>query len=272
MPEEPLWLDVDLVRMSQVLSNLLSNAAKYTPPGGQIRIEGGMEEGEVVLRVSDTGIGIAPDAIGSIFDMFTQVTRSLDRSKGGLGIGLSLVRHLVSLHGGTVGADSRGPGQGSTFTVRLPAAPVQAAAEPAGADGAALRAGASLRILVADDNVDAADSLSALLAAGGHTVRTVYDGMQALEQAPSFGPDLAFLDIGMPGMDGYQTARALRALPELKGLRLVALTGWGAQEDRARSREAGFDRHLLKPAAPEQLAEILAAEGDIGARNSGIIR
>ncbi|MCC2955494.1 response regulator [Massilia sp. IC2-477] len=271
VPEQPLWLDADHVRLSQVLSNLLSNAAKYTPPGGRVRIEGGMEEGGVVLRVSDTGIGIAQDALGSIFDMFTQVARSLDRSKGGLGIGLSLVRHLVMLHGGTVAAESRGPGQGSSFTVRLPAAQVGAEGEPAAHDGTGARTGASMRILVADDNTDAADSLAALLQAGGHTVRTVYDGAQALQAAPAFAPDLAFLDIGMPGMDGYQTARALRALPGLKDLRLVALTGWGAQEDRARSREAGFDHHLLKPAAPEQLAAILGAEGDIGVENSGII-
>jgi len=258
VPEAPVWLDVDLVRISQVLSNLLSNAAKYTPPGGQVSVEGFVEDGQVLMRVTDTGIGIPKDAMGSIFDMFTQVARSLDRSKGGLGIGLSLVRHLVALHGGTVAADSAGPDQGSSFTVRLPLAQPGPGAAPPGAAAVGAGAAGKLRILVADDNIDAADSLAALLAAGGHAVRTVYDGSEAVRAAPEFRPDLAFLDIGMPGMDGYQTARALRALPQLAGLRLVALTGWGAREDRARSREAGFDHHLLKPAAPEQLAEVLA--------------
>ncbi|WP_229463903.1 ATP-binding protein [Massilia sp. 9I] len=260
MPEQAVWLDVDLVRMSQVLSNLLSNAAKYTPGAGRIAVEAELEGGEVLIRVSDTGIGIAPEAIASIFDMFTQVERSLDRSKGGLGIGLSLVRHLVALHGGTVGAESRGPGQGSSFTVRLPVAQAVAAPPPAPAATAAdpgIQA-QGLRILLVDDNTDAADSLASLLEAAGHTVCTVYDGGEALRLAPSFAPDLAFLDIGMPGMDGYQTARALRALPQLDGLRLAALTGWGAAEDRVRSREAGFDHHLLKPASPEQLAQLLS--------------
>ncbi len=258
MPDAPVWLDVDQVRISQVLSNLLSNAAKYTPPGGRVEVEGALEGGQVVIRVSDTGIGIPPDAIGSIFEMFTQVARSLDRSKGGLGIGLSLVRHLVSLHGGTVAAQSGGPGRGSSFTVRLPVAAAQRSEDRPAPDADAPRAPLALRILVADDNVDAADSLASLLAAGGHTVRTVYDGEQALREAPGFAPDLAILDIGMPGMDGYQAARALRAIPQLAGLQLVALTGWGAREDRARSREAGFDQHLLKPVAPEQLAQVLA--------------
>ncbi len=261
VPERPVWLDVDVVRISQVLSNLLSNAAKYTPPGGQVTVEGFTEGGQAVIRVLDTGIGIPHEAMGSIFDMFTQVTRSLDRSKGGLGIGLSLVRHLVMLHGGTVGVDSAGPGRGSCFTVRLPLAAQGAAAPAAEGAAASANAAAKLRILVADDNRDAADTLAALLAAGGHAVRTVYDGRQAVQAAPDFAPDLAFLDIGMPGMDGYQTARALRAVPQLAGLRLAALTGWGASEDRARSREAGFDHHLLKPAGPEQLAEVLAAVG-----------
>ena len=190
--------------------------------------------------------------------MFTQVARSLDRSKGGLGIGLSLVRHLVHLHGGTVAAESAGPGRGSSFTVRLPLAQVEEGAAPRAGQAPAGSSAAGLRILVADDNVDAADSLASLLQAGGHTVRTAYDGMEALRIAPAFVPEVAFMDIGMPGMDGYQTARALRALPQLDGLRLVALTGWGAREDRARSREAGFDHHLLKPAAPDQLAAVLA--------------
>ena len=271
LPDTPVWLDVDLVRISQVLSNLLSNAAKYTPSGGRVTVEGFVEGGQVVIRVTDTGIGIPHEAIGSIFDMFTQVTRSLDRSKGGLGIGLALVHHLVHLHGGTVSADSAGPGQGSSFTLRLPQARLDEGAAPQPAAAPAAGAAGKLRILVADDNIDAADSLAALLAADGHTVRTVHDGSAALREAPAFAPDLAILDIGMPGMDGYQTARALRALPQLPGLRLVALTGWGATEDRVRSREAGFDHHLLKPAAPAQLAQVLAwaAHQERPARPSG---
>jgi PAS domain S-box-containing protein len=261
VPEAPVWLDVDLVRISQVLSNLLSNAAKYTPPGGQVDVDAWVDAGQVLIRVTDTGIGIPNEAIGAIFEMFTQVERSLDRSKGGLGIGLSLVRHLVTLHGGSVLAESAGPGRGSSFTVRLPVAAQggEGLASCAAGESGVPAAPGGLRILVTDDNRDAADSLASLLAAAGHTVQTAYAGEDALRLAPEFAPDLAILDIGMPGMDGYQTARALRALPQLAGLHLAALTGWGAREDRERSRAAGFDHHLLKPAAPEQLAQVLAA-------------
>jgi CheY-like chemotaxis protein len=263
LPEAPLWLDVDAVRLSQVLSNLLSNAAKYTPEGGRIAVSAHADRGMAVIEVIDTGIGIAPEALEAVFDMFAQAPQSVGISKGGLGIGLSLVRHLVALHGGSVTASSPGPGQGSTFTVRLPLAAVADADADAGAGAA--RAGAVappskvLRILVADDNVDAADTLAYLLRLAGHEVRIAYDGEEAVRIGQDFRPELAFLDIGMLRMDGYQTAQALRALPGMHGVRLVALTGWGAEDDRARSHAAGFDHHLLKPAFPEQVQAILAA-------------
>lgn len=257
LPETPVPLEVDQVRISQVLSNLLSNAAKYTPQGGGIVVEARVEAGQAVILVSDTGIGIAAESLPAVFDMFTQVARSIDRSKGGLGIGLALVRHLVQLHGGSVSAESAGSGQGSRFTVRLPLA-----APAAGRDacpGTPLAAPArALRVLVADDNVDAAQSLRALLELGGHEVRVAHDGQEAVELAGPFRPELVFLDIGMPRMDGYQAARAIRALPGLEAVPLVAVTGWGAQDDRRRSREAGFDEHLLKPAMPEQVQAMLA--------------
>jgi PAS domain S-box-containing protein len=260
-PQQPLPMNVDAVRISQVLSNLLSNAAKYTPRNGRIGIDVETAQGTAVIRVSDTGIGIARESLDSVFDMFAQAPHSIGISKGGLGIGLSLVRHLVALHGGSVVATSPGPGQGSTFVVRLPLAQaggndtVRPATDVAGPRPST---GSRLRILVADDNVDAADTLAHLLRAKGHEVRVAYDGEEAVRVAAAFLPALAFLDIGMPRMTGYEVAAALRASPGTAGTRLVALTGWGAEEDRARSRAAGFDRHLLKPAAPEEVEAILA--------------
>jgi PAS domain S-box-containing protein len=261
LPGQALWMEGDAVRLSQVLSNLLSNAAKYTPQRGSIGIGAAIKGGTAVIRVTDTGIGLAPETFESVFEMFAQAPHSIGISKGGLGIGLSLVRHLVMLHGGTVSASSPGPGLGSTFTICLPLSDVPQAAPPAGAadGGQAQGSGRLLRVLVADDNVDAADTLATLLRAKGHEVCVAYDGAAAVQAGAAFRPDLAFLDIGMPHMDGCQAARALRMLPGLGGLRLAALTGWGAREDRARTRDAGFDHHLLKPAAPEQVDAVLAA-------------
>jgi signal transduction histidine kinase len=263
LPPGPVPLDVDTVRMSQVLSNLLSNAAKYTPQKGKITISAATGEGMAAIRVADTGIGIPAESLGTVFEMFTQAPHSIGNARGGLGIGLSLVRHLVTLHGGSVTASSAGLGQGSTFTVCLPlpaAVPDNGPDAPADSAGGQAAPGQALRVLVADDNVDAAESLSILLQLAGHEVRVAYDGEQAVHVAGAFRPDLAFLDIGMPRMDGYQAARALRALPGMGKLRLVALTGWGAAQDRERSRAAGFDHHLLKPAFPEQVQAILAQE------------
>ncbi|MFK3741199.1 PAS domain-containing hybrid sensor histidine kinase/response regulator [Massilia sp. TN1-12] len=275
LPDVPVAIEADAVRMSQVIGNLLTNAAKYTAPGGRITLDVALDrvpEGDaVVIAVADDGIGIPAEALGAVFEMFTQVAKNIDRANGGLGIGLSLVKKLVELHGGTVRAASPGPGQGSTFTIRLPLA-VQGL-PPAGAeddapmpqDGHGPR---RLRVLVADDNADAARILAGLLELEGHEVRIAADGVEALDAAAAFLPQLAFLDIGMPRMDGYETARRLRAMPQLAALTLVALTGWGAAEDRARSQAAGFDRHLLKPAAAEDIRAALA--GAAGRDDQGL--
>ncbi|MFC5496808.1 response regulator [Caenimonas terrae] len=274
MPDEELMLDVDLTRVAQVVSNLLNNAAKYTPARGRIGLSAHREGDFVVIAVADTGIGIPPSSMPTVFEMFTQVGRNMERAQGGLGIGLSLVRRLVELHGGTVQASSEGVGRGSTFTVRLPLAPDTPAAapgpapsrQPVAAPTAAPPAAPAfavaapapalapddaeggLRVLVVDDNTDAADTLGALLDMSGHATRIANDGYQAIEVAQAFQPQVVFLDIGLPGMNGYEVARKLRELPGMDRAFLVALTGWGAREDRERSSEAGFDHHLTKPA------------------------
>ena len=265
VPDLALEVEADPVRISQVVSNLLSNAAKYTPQGGRIVLAARIEGALLAISVQDNGIGIGAESLGAVFDMFTQVERSLTRSNGGLGIGLSLVRRLVELHGGSVLAASDGVGRGSTFTVRLPLAAAARQGQGPGPDlvPAALppqgQSARRLRVLVADDNADAAHTLAALLEIAGHETRVVHDGVAALAVASQFDPQLVFLDIGMPRLDGYATARRLRASPGLEGAMLVALTGWGAEEDRARSRAAGFDRHLLKPALPADVEAVLAA-------------
>lgn len=261
LPDAAIWVDVDTVRLSQVLSNLLSNASKYTPQHGRIGISARISGDAVVIDVSDTGIGIATHDLERVFDMFSQAPHSIGISKGGLGIGLSLVRRLVSLHGGSVSASSAGAGHGSTFTIRLPcmsAAPAGTPVSVAEPPGVAANA-VQLRILVADDNADAADTLSLVLREKGHEVHVAYGGEDAVRMGTSIVPDLVFLDPGMPHIDGYEAARALRALPALAEARLVALTGRGAQEVRARTRAAGFDAHLLKPAMPEALDAVLAS-------------
>ena len=258
VPEESLILDADPTRIAQVIGNLLNNAAKYTPPGGRIELSACRIDGDAVISVSDTGIGIPQDALLEVFDMFTQVGRGVNGNHSGLGIGLSLVRRLVEQHGGTVTATSAGPGLGSTFTVRLPLADQPA---PDSACGRAEGAGTTkrtLRVLIADDNRDAADSLAALLEHAGHTIRLASDGHQALEMAREFQPEIVFLDIGMPGMNGYEVARAFRQMQAGASAVLVALTGWGAEDDRARSREAGFNYHLTKPAALTEIDRLLA--------------
>jgi CheY-like chemotaxis protein len=221
----------------------------------------GRRDGDMIeIRLQDNGIGIPPEHLASVFDMFTQVSRNLERARGGLGIGLSLVQRLVELHGGTVAAASPGLGLGSTFTVRLPA-PTGTAAAACGAAAALVVAAAPqgpLRILVADDNVDAADVMCALLDASGYDTRIAYDGVEALAIAREFQPQLALLDLGMPRMDGFEAARRMRADPQLARTVLVAVTGWGAESDRDRTREAGFDHHLLKPASMAQVQAIVA--------------
>jgi signal transduction histidine kinase/DNA-binding response OmpR family regulator len=262
LPPEPALLEADEARLEQILANLLNNAAKYTEPGGQIMLDVAREDGSSVVRVRDTGIGIDPELLPRIFDMFTQADRSLDRSQGGLGIGLTLVRRLVELHGGHVEARSAGPGHGSEFLVRLPTIEPSPKTGPGVGDQTARPLGPGRpqpsRILVVDDNVDAAKILARLLAMEGHEVAVAHDGTAALEIAHDHRPDVILLDIGLPGMDGYEVARRLRQNPAFDPTLLIALTGYGHAEDRQRALETGFDEHLVKPVSPEDLSSLLA--------------
>lgn len=257
LPDQEVCVDGDLTRLAQSLSNLVNNAAKYTPDGGRIQVSLACEGSDAVLTVTDDGIGLPPDTIARVFDMFAQVNRSLERAQGGLGIGLALVRSLVQMHGGQVSAASPGAGQGSTFTLRLPL--LQPAPKPApAAPPAAAAPGRTLRILVVDDNEDAATVLALLLQLGGHEVQVEHGGHAALRTAASFQPHAIFCDVGMPGMGGYEFAARLRLEPRFADTLLVALTGWGAEEDKRRSRAAGFDEHLTKPASEEVVTALLA--------------
>jgi CheY-like chemotaxis protein len=259
LPKHPVRLYADPTRLTQVVSNLLNNAAKYTPRGGHIELAASVEGDEVLVTVSDNGIGIAPGALPEVFKMFTQVGGPGPNAHGGLGIGLSLVRTFTELHGGSVSAASGGPGAGSTFTVRLPLSPLDAPRLPAStAPGGATLAVASLRVLVVDDNRDAAETLSALLGVMGHTAPVANDGPQALRMVRSFRPQVVFLDIGMPGMNGYEVAADIRRDPAFNDVMLVALTGWGGALDRTRSASAGFDEHLTKPATIAAIEQVLA--------------
>jgi PAS domain S-box-containing protein len=262
LPDKALWLDADLTRLAQVLGNLLSNAAKYTPNNGHITLTACEDNtDEVVISVTDSGIGIPAESLPDVFDMFTQIGRNMPHAQGGLGIGLSLVRRLVELHEGTVTVTSAGLRQGSKFTVRLPligssgTQDVEATAMEKERDLSGER---QLRILVVDDNIDAVGILAELLEMFGHSVRASNDGREALEIAKTFRPDLVMLDLGMPGMTGYEVARAMRKTPETQQTILAAITGWGAQEDRARTREAGFDHHLTKPVDMKALKKLLS--------------
>jgi len=254
----PQWLLGDHVRLAQVLSNLLNNAAKYTDEGGKIMLTVTRENSNAVIEVKDTGIGISADILPHIFDLFSQASHTLAHSQGGLGIGLTLVRHLVQIHGGTVTAMSAGIGQGSSFTVRLPTLPMDApVAESALAEPALPMP--NLRILVVDDYADAAESLMMLLQAKGHEVQIADCGLKALEKAQAFRPQVVVLDIGLPDLDGYETAKRLRALPETQNAVLIALTGHGQPEDCSRSQSAGFNHHLLKPLNFDELSALLAS-------------
>jgi CheY-like chemotaxis protein/two-component sensor histidine kinase len=262
LSKDPLPLDADPTRLAQVIANLLNNAAKYTPAGGRIQLTADIDSASaLVIKVSDTGIGIPPDMVQRVFDMFTQVGRSMDRAQGGLGIGLTLVRRLVQMHGGTIDAESPGTGLGSTFTVRLPLADVRPdAAAPS--DAVLDLVQTRLRILVVDDNVDAAESLAMLLDLSGHTTRLAHSGKEALTATREFKPQVIFLDIGLPELNGYEVAEFIRADNEIQQPLLVALTGWGAEDDRRRAQEAGFDRHLVKPVESSTLEEVLASYTD----------
>jgi signal transduction histidine kinase len=254
---EPLFVCGDAVRLTQAFSNLLTNAAKYTDAGGRISVTLGGAPGRARVSVRDTGIGIPAAHLGSIFDMFTQVDRSNRRAQGGLGIGLTLVRSLVEMHGGRVEAKSDGAGTGSEFIVELPlhAAPRVAASAPA----EATQRLPDRRILIVDDNIDAADTLAALLRQLGAVAATAYSGREALDAIEPFRPEVILLDIGMPGMDGYEAARRIRARTPAARLLLIALTGWGQEQDFERSLAAGFDHHLVKPVELSRLRDLLAA-------------
>jgi CheY-like chemotaxis protein/two-component sensor histidine kinase len=260
LPPESLPLDADPVRLAQVVGNLLTNAAKYTEAQGRIGLTAKREGDRAVLRVRDNGIGIAPDMLPHIFELFVQVDHAAIRSQGGLGIGLTLVKNLVEMHHGTVKAHSAGLGKGSEFVVQLPLS----ALEGKEADGREIveqRPGtpsSGHRLMVVDDNKDAADSLAMLLRLQGHEVRVAHSGPSALEMTKDYRPEMILLDIGMPGMDGYEVARRLRQQPGLENVVLAALTGWGQQEDRRRSAEAGFDHHLVKPPEPSALENLVA--------------
>jgi signal transduction histidine kinase len=258
LPRVPIWVQADFTRLLQVFSNLLNNATKYTERGGHIHVTAFATAADqaATVVVSDTGQGIPQPMLERIFDMFTQVQEFRDRTQGGLGIGLTLAKRLIELHGGTIEARSEGPGQGSVFTVRIPVSQaVDAYAVPA--PGSLVESSVECRVLIAEDNPDAAEMMRMMLTFKGHDVRVATNGLQAVAVAEQFDPHIGFLDIGMPGMDGYEAARRIR---DLLGRRivLVALTGWGQDEDKRRSREAGFDHHLTKPPEPDMLERLIA--------------
>jgi CheY-like chemotaxis protein/two-component sensor histidine kinase len=258
LPAEPIYLDGDPVRLAQVLANLLNNAAKYMERGGHIWLAAERRDNTVRLSIRDTGVGIPADALASVFDMFTQVDRSLEKAHGGLGIGLTLVKQLVEMHGGSVEARSDGPGSGAEFIVHLPLAVSSASMHSSTADDTRRADAVKCRVLVADDNRDAAESMGTMLRLLGHEVRTVRDGLQAVEEAAAFRPDIILLDIGMPRLNGYEAARRIRRERWGKDMLLVALTGWGQEEDKRRAAEAGFDRHMTKPVDPRHVEQLLA--------------
>ncbi|MEO7363259.1 MAG: response regulator [Gemmatimonadaceae bacterium] len=258
LPDKPLWINGDLIRLSQVIGNLLNNSVKYTPAGGQITLTVTSEDDRAVIRIADNGVGIAPSMLDQVFDLFTQVDHRGMDSKGGLGVGLSLVRRLVEMHHGDVSAKSAGLELGSEFAVRLPLLKQSTARQesappvPVGDDRT------SLRILVVYDNFDGAESLATLLTLEGHETRTARTGEEALAICDTFAPHVGFLDIGLPGMSGYVLAQMLRKEPALADIRLVAITGWGTDNDRRQSREAGFDVHLTKPVEADRIRQLLA--------------
>jgi len=260
LPSEPVYLNADPTRLAQVVGNLLNNACKFTDVGGRISLAVEREGAQVAIRVSDSGIGIAAEHLAGIFEMFTQVESSLERSRSGLGIGLTLVKTLVEMHGGTVEAHSDGPGRGSEFVVRLPVlvnvpeplsppVPQQLDAVPV----------VRRRVLIVDDNKDAAEWLATLLSLSGHETHVALDGDQAVKAAERLLPDAVLLDIGLPRVDGYEVCRRIRQQSWGRGLMIVALTGWGQEEDRQKSREAGFNTHLVKPVDDEVILNLLAS-------------
>jgi signal transduction histidine kinase len=270
-PDDPIWLDADLMRLSQVISNLLNNAAKYTPEGGAIVLSTRQEGAEAIVTVSDNGVGIPSDMLPRVFDLFTQVRDNLDRSHGGLGIGLALVKQLVEMHGGSITAESDGPGKGSAFYVRLPVMELAPAApnvtepdlRPSPSNGA-------LKVLIVDDNVDVAQTIGWMMETIGHDYRMVHEGKLAVPTAQDYRPDAILLDIGMPGMDGYAVCRALREQPLFDNTVIIAQTGWGQTQAGAASGESGFDHHLVKPVTMDRLEELLADVASARGKSHGV--
>jgi CheY-like chemotaxis protein len=256
--EEPLYIDGDPTRLIQIVGNILNNAVKYTKPGGRIELAAGVRGEQIQIRIRDNGIGIEADLIPTVFNLFAQASRGDPGGQTGLGIGLALVKRLVELHGGDVEARSEGLGKGCEFTVRFPRLSAESLPVMLAPAAAAVGAGPQRRILVVDDNRDALESLARLLQLIGHEVYQAPDGLQALALAAEKQPDLVMLDIGMPGMDGYEVARRIRAEPWGQPMVLVAVTGWGQESDRRRSREAGFDSHWVKPLDAQKLAALLS--------------
>jgi len=258
LPERRVTIDGDLVRLVQVLQNLLDNAAKYTPERGRIELVAGLSGGEVEIEVRDNGAGIPASLLPEVFELFRQGEHGPDSSRGGLGIGLTLVRQLVELHGGRVEAHSAGLGQGASFTVRLPAA-IDAAENPSPTEDGPLAEPVRLRVLVVDDDVAVAESTAMLLRLEGHEIRCANSGEAALRLCREFQPEAVLLDIGLPGQDGYEIARKIRSLPGGAELKLIAVSGYGHEAAVARGREAGFDLYLVKPVDPEKLSAVLTA-------------
>jgi CheY-like chemotaxis protein/anti-sigma regulatory factor (Ser/Thr protein kinase) len=256
IPDEPIFIFGDLTRLAQVVSNLINNSCKYTPEGGHIQVRISRLPNLVSIQVQDDGLGIPPEMLDKIFEMFGQVNRTLDRAQGGLGIGLALVRKLVELHGGTVQAESPGINRGATFTITLPQDPEAEVPVPKPLDEPATPI-QSRRILVIDDNVDAAESLSMFLQLSGHTTKVAYSPSVGLKLAQEFKPDMVFLDIGLPEMTGYEVARRIRSSPIGKSTCLIAVTGWGAEKDRDAAKEAGFNAHITKPVDLDEISRLL---------------
>lgn len=261
VPPDPVYLDADAFRLAQVFSNLLNNAAKYTNAGGIIRFGARVENQHLIVDVSDNGIGIAPDMLQNIFVMFTQVDQSLERTHAGLGVGLALSKHLVELHGGNLLAVSEGPGRGSTFRVCLEISS-QAAPRPGGSPVSARQQDYHHRVLLVDDNVDYVSTMATLLTTMGHDVRVAHNGIEAQSIVREFPPEFAFLDIGLPGLNGYDLARILRRMPETADCVMVAVTGWGQEKDRQMSRDAGFDHHFVKPVELAQVMTVIETGPD----------
>jgi CheY-like chemotaxis protein/two-component sensor histidine kinase len=258
IPQHPVHVDADASRLAQVLGNLLNNACKFTGNNGRIALTAEQQAEQVVLRVRDNGVGIAADQLSRIFDMFTQVDTSLERSVSGLGIGLTLVKTLVEMHGGTVEAHSGGIGLGSEFVVRLPVSAATSESQSAGSTVSKPATTASRRILVVDDNSDSAKTMAMLLKLTGHETHVAYDGLEAVTSAETFRPEVVLLDIGLPKLNGYDTAVTIRQQPWGKNTLLIALTGWGQDDDRQKAKDAGFDAHMVKPVDCEALKKLLA--------------